>query len=76
MIQMLAGKLKPDDPSIEVPELSISYKPQKIAPKYDGTVVSLLRDRIPEMLTHPTFKTDVMNPLQMDRLLDLEVWHH
>jgi len=73
MIQMLAGKLKPDDPSIEVPELNISYKPQKIAPKYDGTVRFLLMDRIPQMFTHPTFKTDVMNPLQMERLLDLEV---
>ncbi|KAI6174489.1 Pixie [Aphelenchoides bicaudatus] len=73
MIQMLAGKLKPDDPSIEVPELSISYKPQKIAPKYEGTVRQLLMDRILDMLNHPTFKTDVMNPLQMERLLDLEV---
>jgi ATP-binding cassette subfamily E protein 1 len=73
LIQLLAGKLKPDDPSAEVPELSISYKPQKISPKYQGTVVSLLRERIPEMLTHPTFKTEVMNPLQMERLFDLEV---
>ncbi|KAI6195552.1 Pixie [Aphelenchoides fujianensis] len=73
MIQMLAGKLAPDDPSCEVPELNISYKPQKITPTYDGTVRMLLLDRIYEMFSHPTFKTDVMNPLQMDRLLDLEV---
>lgn len=73
MIQMLAGKLKPDDPSVEVPELSISYKPQKISPKYEGTVRQLLMDRILDMLNHPTFKTDVMKPLEMERLLDLEV---
>ncbi|KAI6205169.1 hypothetical protein M3Y94_00762200 [Aphelenchoides besseyi] len=73
MIQMLAGKLAPDDPSVEVPELNISYKPQKISPKYAGTVRELLLDRIYEMFSHPTFKTDVLNPLQIDRLLDLQV---
>ena len=33
-IKMLAGLLKPDDESIEMPRLSISYKPQTIAPKF------------------------------------------
>ncbi|KAI1729102.1 ABC transporter domain-containing protein [Ditylenchus destructor] len=73
LIRMLAGNLKPDDDEVEVPELSISYKPQKIAPKYEGTVMSLLLEKIPDMVHHPTFKTDVLNPLQMERLLDLEV---
>jgi ATP-binding cassette subfamily E protein 1 len=73
MIRMLAGALKPDDGSEEVPELNISYKPQKIAPKFDGTVMQLLLTRIPDMVHHPAFKSDVMNPLQMDRLMDLEV---
>ncbi|KAI1721456.1 ABC transporter domain-containing protein [Ditylenchus destructor] len=73
LIRMLAGNLKPDDDDVEVPELSISYKPQKIAPKYEGTVMSLLLDKIPDMVRHPTFKTDVLTPLQMERLMDLEV---
>uniref|UniRef100_A0A915EK59 ATP-binding cassette sub-family E member 1 n=1 Tax=Ditylenchus dipsaci TaxID=166011 RepID=A0A915EK59_9BILA len=73
LIRMLAGNLKPDEDDVEVPELSISYKPQKIAPKYDGTVINLLLEKIPDMVRHPTFKTDVLNPLQMDRLMDLEV---
>lgn len=73
LIRMLAGNLKPDDDGVEVPELSISYKPQKIAPKYEGTVMDLLLEKIPDMVRHPTFKTDVLNPLQMERLLDLEV---
>jgi len=73
MIRMLAGHFKPDDDSVDVPELQISYKPQKISPKFDGTVMQLLLKRIPDMINHPTFKTDVMNPLQMERLMDLEV---
>jgi len=77
MIKMLAGHLKPDPnpdgTDVEIPVLNISYKPQKIAPKYEGLVRHLLLERIPQMVNHPTFKTDVMNPLQMERLLDLEV---
>ena len=38
MIKMLAGLLKPDDASISIPQLNVSYKPQTIAPKFDGTV--------------------------------------
>lgn len=37
-IKMLAGILKPDDEELELPRLSISYKPQTIAPKFKGTV--------------------------------------
>jgi translation initiation factor RLI1 len=37
-IRMLHGSLKPDDESIEVPEFRVSYKPQKISPKFPGTV--------------------------------------
>lgn len=34
MIKMLAGIHKPDDESLELPRLNISYKPQTIAPKF------------------------------------------
>lgn len=34
LIKMLAGILKPDDEELELPKLSISYKPQTIAPKF------------------------------------------
>lgn len=39
-IRMLHGSLKPDDESTEVPEFKVSYKPQKISPKFPGTVSS------------------------------------
>lgn len=38
MIKILAGIHKPDDESLELPRLNISYKPQTIAPKFQGTV--------------------------------------
>jgi ATP-binding cassette subfamily E protein 1 len=34
LIKILAGVLKPDDEEIEMPKLSISMKPQTIAPKF------------------------------------------
>uniref|UniRef100_A0AAY4AZ52 ATP-binding cassette sub-family E member 1 n=1 Tax=Denticeps clupeoides TaxID=299321 RepID=A0AAY4AZ52_9TELE len=37
-IRMLAGRLKPDDGG-EVPLLNVSYKPQKISPKFKSTVL-------------------------------------
>ena len=41
MIKVLAGIHKPDDESLELPRLNISYKPQTIAPKFQGTVSDL-----------------------------------
>ena len=74
-IRMLAGGLKPDeDPDaeekIEVPEFKVSYKPQKISPKFPGSVHQLLHKRIQESYMHPQFITDVMKPLNIDALMD------
>ncbi len=43
---MLAGVLKPDDQTIEMPKLNVSYKPQTIAPKFEGTVEDLLYTKL------------------------------
>ncbi|KAG5479395.1 hypothetical protein LSCM1_04655 [Leishmania martiniquensis] len=71
-IRMLAGHVKPDNDT-EVPKLSISYKPQKIAPKFQGTVRDLLQTKIYDMFCHPQFQADVLNPLTIEELLDQEV---
>lgn len=34
MIKLFAGIIKPDDSEVELPKLSISYKPQEITPKF------------------------------------------
>merc|ERR1739844_313645 len=54
-IRMMAGKLEPDTGSGEVPALNISFKPQKISPKHQGTTRQLLHDRIRDAYVHPQF---------------------
>ncbi|KAJ8028336.1 ATP-binding cassette sub-family E member 1 [Holothuria leucospilota] len=72
-IRMLAGRLSPDDGSVEVPQLNISYKPQKISPKSEGTVRQLLHSKIRDAYIHPQFITDVIKPLVVDGIMDQEV---
>ena len=55
------------------PILNVSYKPQKISPKSQGTVRQLLHDRIREAYIHPQFVSDVMKPLMIENIIDQEV---
>lgn len=71
-IRMLAGLLKADGDE-QVPELRISYKPQKIAPKFDGTVRMLFIKKIKGMFMHPQFMTDVIKPLNIEDIIDNQV---
>jgi ATP-binding cassette subfamily E protein 1 len=72
-IRMLAGLLKPDDETIKLPELHISYKPQKIAPRFTGTVRQLLYSKIKDVFMHPQFQSDVSKPMLLDSIIDQEV---
>jgi len=71
-IRLMAGYLKPDSGE-EVPAMAVSYKPQKISPKFQGTVRQLLHNKIRESYIHPQFVTDVLKPLQVDSIMDQEV---
>ena len=71
-IRLLAGKLTPDDGEA-VPNLNVSYKPQKISPKSTGTVRQLLHTKIRSAYVHPQFVTDVMKPLMIDAIIDQEI---
>jgi len=68
-IKMLAGSLKADS-NEQVPELNVSYKPQKISPKFDGTVRMLLQKKIRDTYMHPQFMTDVTKPLALEPIID------
>jgi ATP-binding cassette subfamily E protein 1 len=72
-IRMMAGKLAPDEESGEIPSLNISYKPQKISPKSQGTTRQLLHEKIRDAYIHPQFMADVMRPLKIDDIIDQEV---
>jgi ATP-binding cassette, sub-family E, member 1 len=82
-VRMLAGLQKSDEQEkleaegfdyeasqAGVPDLNISYKPQKIAPKFAGTTRELLHKRIRESYVHPQFQSDVMKPLNVEALYD------
>jgi len=53
-----------------VPDLNVSYKPQKISPKFKGTVRQLLHKRIRDAYVHPQFVSDVMKPLIIESIID------
>ena len=77
-IRMLAGLLKPDAPpgATEPPDVigfSVSYKPQKIAPSFEGSVRALLFAKVKEAYVHPQFISDVIKPLNIEPIIDQEV---
>jgi ATP-binding cassette subfamily E protein 1 len=83
-IRMLAGLLKPDeDPKkkdleddedeIKMPELHVSYKPQTISAKFEGSVRDLLLMKIRDAFMHPQFQTDVTKPMLIDQIADHQV---
>lgn len=82
-VRMLAGLLKSDEQAAlekegydyeaslaGVPEMNVSYKPQKISPKFTGTVRQLLHKRVRDAYVHPQFVSDVMKPLDMENIID------
>uniref|UniRef100_A0A7S1KV31 ATP-dependent transporter ycf16 n=1 Tax=Alexandrium catenella TaxID=2925 RepID=A0A7S1KV31_ALECA len=82
-IRMLAGLLKPDidevaegeeeDEEKKLPELHVSYKPQTISAKFQGSVKDLLLGKIRDAFMHPQFQTDVTKPMLIDQIADHEV---
>ncbi|XP_065186957.1 ATP-binding cassette sub-family E member 1-like [Sycon ciliatum] len=71
-IRMMAGLLKPAE-GVEVPRLNVSYKPQKISPKSEDSVLGLLHKKIRDAYAHPQFQAEVIRPLCLDRIMDQEV---
>lgn len=70
-IRMLAGLEKPDGDAVdEIPQLNISYKPQKLFTKNDASVRDLLLTKIRDMFLNAQFKTDVLDPLRIEDILD------
>ena len=82
-VRMLAGLLKSDEQvkleeeglmyeasQAGAPDLNVSYKPQKISPKFEGTVRQLLHKRIRDSYIHPQFISDVMKPLLIEAIID------
>ena len=70
-IKLLAGMLQPDvTDGDKIPELTVSYKPQYINPKFDGSVRDLLFKNIGTTHLEPVFQTEITKPLKIEQLLD------
>ena len=70
--RLLAGAEKPDGGK-QIPQMNISMKPQKITPKFQGTVRQLFFKKIKAAYLSPQFQTDVYKPLKLDDFIDQEV---
>ena len=73
LIKLLAGILQPDDEEVDMPKLSVSLKPQTIAPKFEGSVQELLYLKLKDNWASALFKSEVMGPLRIDELMDNQV---
>jgi ATP-binding cassette subfamily E protein 1 len=71
-VKVLAGIEEADDKQ-KLGELTVSYKPQYIAPDYEGTVQDLLLAVAKENYTSGWYKTEILQPLRIEPLLDRNV---
>ncbi len=71
-VKILAGLEEADDKQ-KLGELTVSYKPQYIAADYTGTVLELLMNVAKENYTSSWYKTEILQPLHVEPLLDHNV---
>lgn len=71
-VKILAG-IEDSDDSRKFGELTVSYKPQYIAPDYPGTVQELLMSVAKENFASSWYKTEIAKPLRLQVLMDRNV---
>lgn len=71
-VKILAGLEETDDKQ-QLGKLTVSYKPQYIAPDYEGSVQELLMNVAKENFTSSWYKTEIAQPLRLQVLLDRNV---
>ena len=71
-VKILAGLEETDDKR-KLGELTVSYKPQYIAPDYAGTVAELLMSVAKENFTSSWYKTEIAQPLRLQVLMERNV---
>ena len=71
-VKILAGIEETDDKR-QLSKLTVSYKPQYIAPDYEGTVQELLMNVAKENFTSSWYKTEIAQPMRLQVLMDRNV---
>jgi len=73
-VKLLAGIEKPDKGTSPMQgNSSVSYKPQYISAEYQGTVEQLLRSIAKDEFGSGWYKTEIMQPLDLEPLLERDV---
>jgi len=72
-IKLLAGLEKPDQGEMVGEGTEVSYKPQYISVDYEDTVEALLRSIAKTDFDGGHYKTEILQPLSLERLLDRTV---
>jgi len=71
-IKILAG-IEEADGGAKFGEMNVSYKPQYISAEYEGTVQMLLMSVAKEEFSSSWYKTEILQPLRVNLLLDRNV---
>ena len=71
-VKILAGIEETDDKR-QLSKLTVSYKPQYIAPDYEGTVQELLMNVAKDNFTSSWYKTEIAQPMRLQVLMDRNV---
>jgi len=73
-VKLLAGIEKPESGTSPMQgDSSVSYKPQYISAEYQGTVEQLLRSIAKDDFGSGWYKTEIMQPLDLEPLLERDV---
>lgn len=73
-IKMLKEKLEKEWAVAENgTKLTVSCKPQHVTPTFQGTVRELLLEKINQAFVDPQFQSEVVKPMNVDKLCDLQV---
>lgn len=71
MVRMIAGEIEPDQGWCTM-DAKVSYKPQHVSTDFYGNVAQLLDSEIGIGWRSGEFNTQVIRPLQIDQLVELE----
>jgi ATP-binding cassette subfamily E protein 1 len=71
MVKMIAGEMEPDQGWCTM-EAKVSYKPQHVQTDFEGTVEDWLNTELGNKWRTGEFHTQVVRPLQVDQLVDLQ----
>jgi len=69
--KILANEIKADEGEVDG-DIQIAYKPQYIASNFEGTVEDFLYNNAPSYGSN-IFKTDIMKPFSLEKILDKKV---